>query len=268
MRRVLAHGDVIKDAANVALPNPPAAKSYGPFPVPHATALRVMVAPTGGDVTVTLTWAMDGVSNTSSGTSTLTFAAGTAVSQLATCLGHLVTLDLVGSVNGVQADVWAVTANPLASRAAVYPDLDLRQSYAPAPAAIPTAVRTLIPFGGHYNYAITQPPVFDYDGAGSDTAVANYIYAFSLNVQWAAFAGVRQIQVEVPGQGAAAPAIYGAGGAATPDDDFQVVGGIVQVVTAAVPFAFACYAFQTSGVNRNLLDATVSIVRLSSSPFV
>lgn len=112
---MLAHGDVLTDHANVALPAPAGVQTYGPFPVPHATAVRVMVAPTGGDVTVTLTWEMDGVSNPLSGTSTLTFLDGTAESQLATCLGHLVTLDLLASAGGVTADVWAVAANPLAS---------------------------------------------------------------------------------------------------------------------------------------------------------
>jgi hypothetical protein len=121
--RALAHGEVALNDAAVPLPNPPAGTTYGPYPVAHATALRVMVAPTGGDVTVTLTWTMAGVTNAASGTSTLTFLDGTAESQLATCLGHLVTLKLVGSVNGVTCDVWAVPANPLASSCLVVRNL-------------------------------------------------------------------------------------------------------------------------------------------------
>lgn len=109
---MLAHGDVLSDHAGVALPNPPAVKSYGPFPVPHATAVRLLCVPTGGSVTVTANWTMDGTANAGAGATQVIFAAAATQPALLLTQGHLVSFDLLGSVNGVTADFWAVAANP------------------------------------------------------------------------------------------------------------------------------------------------------------
>lgn len=113
IRRVLSHGDVLADHANVNLPNPPGVTSYGPFAIPHYGGVRVLAVPTGGSCTVTCNWSMSGTSVLGAGVDALTFAAAASESQLVTARGHQVTFDLLGSVNGVTVDFWAVGANPL-----------------------------------------------------------------------------------------------------------------------------------------------------------